>query len=81
MKKLGFLIAASFLLTACDSKPGGNKGILPLNQEGVEQVDQAAKTVEEAPQEESATETNTEAQTETADTQEPAADTNTETEN
>jgi len=48
MKKLGLLIAALFLLTACNIKPGGNKGILPVTHDGnMEEVDQTAKAVEE----------------------------------
>lgn len=48
MKKLGLLIAALFLLTACNLKPGGNKGILPVTHDGnMEEVDQNAKAAEE----------------------------------
>lgn len=48
MKKLGLLIAALFLLTACNLKPGGNKGILPVTHDGnMEEVDQNAKATEE----------------------------------
>lgn len=48
MKKLGLLIAALFLLTACNLKPGGNKGILPVTHDGnMEEVDQTAKAAEE----------------------------------
>jgi len=48
MKKLGLLIAVLFLLTACNLKPGGNKGILPVTHDGnMEEVDQNAKATEE----------------------------------
>lgn len=48
MKKSGLLIAALFLLTACNLKPGGNKGILPVtHDENMEEVDQNAKATEE----------------------------------
>lgn len=48
MKKLGLLIAALFLLTACNLKPGGNKGVLPVTHDGnMEEVNQNAKATEE----------------------------------
>lgn len=44
MKKLGLLIVGAFLFTACDSTPGGNKGILPLEHDGIaEEVDHHAE--------------------------------------
>lgn len=40
MKKLGLLVGAAFLLTACDATPGGNKDIMPVeHDEAVEHVD------------------------------------------
>ncbi|MFA5620693.1 MAG: hypothetical protein WDA08_10355 [Weeksellaceae bacterium] len=44
MKKLGLLIAGVFFLTACDGNSTGNKGILPLEHDGImEQADDTAE--------------------------------------
>lgn len=48
MKKIGFLFAITFVLAACDSKPGGNKGILPVTHDGnIEEIDLSAQQPEE----------------------------------
>lgn len=40
MKKLGLLIAGTFLVVACDATPKGNRSILPVeHDEAVEHVD------------------------------------------
>ncbi|MBS7333220.1 MAG: hypothetical protein KIG88_06465 [Weeksellaceae bacterium] len=33
MKKLGLLAAVAMLAVSCSSKPGGNKGVLPVEHE------------------------------------------------
>ncbi|HUH34838.1 MAG TPA: hypothetical protein VL022_03320 [Moheibacter sp.] len=48
MKQLGLLIVGAFLFVACDSKPGGNKGILPIVHENEKEVVEQAPATEES---------------------------------
>lgn len=81
MKKLGLLIAVAFTLTACDTKPGGNKGVLPLNQQGIEEVDPTANVASETPAvQEEATPDSAEVQPDDTIPQDQPAEANEETE-
>lgn len=84
MKKLGLLIAVGFLLTSCDIKPGGNKGVLPETHDGnIEQAEQTAKPAEQPAVAPQATEPTTEAKADStaAATASQAAEKKAETEN
>lgn len=37
MKKFGLFVIGALLFTACDSTPGGNKDILPVVHDGIEE--------------------------------------------
>lgn len=58
MKKLGLLIAASFLFVACDSTPKGNKAIYPETYDGIAEELIEEDTTEEADTEDSVSEVN-----------------------
>lgn len=48
MKQLGLLIVGAFLFVACNSKPGGNKGILPIVHENEKEAIETEKNTVES---------------------------------